>query len=98
MSRFSFTIVNNTITGVTDSGSGTNEAIIPDSVTAILKSGEGVFQSNSNLHAFTCSSSSLLNSIGSKDEIIKYISNEKYGINLKKIGGKTAEKIYGYLF
>jgi hypothetical protein len=39
-----------------------------------------------------------LNNIGSKDDIIKHISNEKYGINLKKIGGKTAEKIYEYLF
>ena len=64
MSRFTFTIVNDTITGVTDSGSGTNEAIIPDSVTSIFKSGEGVFQSNSNIHAFTCSSSSLLELIG----------------------------------
>lgn len=64
MSRFTFTIVNDTITGVTDSGSGTNEAIIPDSVTAILKSGGGLFQSNSNLHAFTCSNNSLLERIG----------------------------------
>ena len=39
-----------------------------------------------------------LNNIGSKDDIIKHISNEKYGINLKKIGMKTAEKIYEYLF
>ncbi len=39
-----------------------------------------------------------LNNIGAKDDIIKHISNEKYGINLKKIGMKTAEKIYEYLF
>jgi hypothetical protein len=39
-----------------------------------------------------------LNNIWSKDDIIKQISNEKKGINLKKIGMKTAEKIYEYLF
>lgn len=64
MSRFTYTIVNDTITDVTDTGSGTNEAIIPDSVTAILKTGSGAFQSFGSLHAFTSSSSSLLDSIG----------------------------------
>ena len=33
-----------------------------------------------------------------KEKIIEIISNFKYGINLKKIGLKTAEKIYTFLY
>jgi len=35
---------------------------------------------------------------GKKMEIIKIISNEKYGSNNRRIGEKTAEKIYMYVF
>ena len=35
---------------------------------------------------------------GTKEEIIKQIADEKFGAIQKKIGAKTAEKIYGFLF
>lgn len=35
---------------------------------------------------------------GKKMEIINLISNEKYGSNMRRIGEKTAEKIYIYVF
>lgn len=38
------------------------------------------------------------NSSGNKEYIINTIGNEKYGVNNRKIGNKTAEKIYNYLF
>jgi hypothetical protein len=35
---------------------------------------------------------------GKKMEIINLISNEKYGSNMRRVGEKTAEKIYIYIF
>jgi hypothetical protein len=58
MSGFTYTIVNNTITGATGSG----EAIIPDSVTAIPLAYE-VFRGNTNITKLTVSTNSLLSSI-----------------------------------
>ena len=58
MSGFTYTIVNNVITGATGSG----EAIIPDSVTAINQAVQ-IFISNTSLTKLTVSTNSLLNTI-----------------------------------
>ena len=58
MSGFTYTIVNNVITGATGSG----EAIIPDSVTAINQAVQ-IFISNTSITKLTVSTNSLLNTI-----------------------------------
>jgi hypothetical protein len=63
MSRFSYTIVNNVITAVIDSGSGTTIATIPDSVTS---TSNNIFQNNTVITGFVCTSESLLNQFGTR--------------------------------
>ena len=61
MSRFSYTIVSDVITAVIDSGSGSSDATIPDSVTGIANN---VFENNTIITDFVCTVDSLLNYMG----------------------------------
>ena len=70
MSRFSYTILNNVITAVTTGSSGSTIATIPDSVTSIES---GVFELNTVITGFVCTSSSLLNQLG--DRVFRLCTN-----------------------
>ena len=53
-------------------------------------------EKHKNMNGFIKYLNSLEN--GNKDLVINDIANTKYGANMRKIGVKTAEKIYSYIF